>query len=78
MENSNPIQLGSSIRNGTLGIFAGNISRRIFEFVVGIIFARLLLPSDFGLLVATQVFTGIAGFIAGGGMGQALIQSLNI
>lgn len=72
------MQLGSSIRNGTLWIFAGNISRRVFEFVVGIILARLLLPSDFGLLVATQVFTGVAGFIASGGMGQALIQSKDI
>ena len=72
------MQLGSSIRNGTLWIFAGNISRRILEFIVGIILARLLLPSDFGLLVAIQIFTGAAGFIAGGGMGQALIQSKDI
>lgn len=72
------MQVNTSIRKGTLWIFAGNISRRVVEFVVGIVLARLLLPSDFGLLVATQVFTGVAGFIAGGGMGQALIQSKDI
>lgn len=72
------MQLGSSIRTGTLWIFAGNISTRVFEFVFGIILARLLVPSDFGLLVTTQVFTGVAGFIAGGGMGQALIQAKEI
>ena len=72
------MQLGTSIRNGTLWIFAGNIVSRVLEFVFGIILARLLLPSDFGLLVAAQVFTGVAGFIAGGGMGQALIQSKEV
>lgn len=72
------MQLGTSIRSGTLWIFAGNISRRVLEFIFSIILARLLLPSDFGILVATQVFTGVAGFIAGGGMGQALIRSKEV
>lgn len=72
------MQIGTSIRSGTLWIFAGNISKRVLEFVVGIILARLLIPADFGLLVAVQVFTGVAGFIAGGGMGQALIQSKDV
>jgi O-antigen/teichoic acid export membrane protein len=36
------------------------------------------MPSDFGLLVTVQIFTGVAGFIAGGGMGQALVQSRDI
>jgi len=72
------MQLGESIRSGTLWVFAGNISGRAFEFVLGIILARLLLPSDFGLLVSAQAFTGVAGFIAGGGMGQALIQTKDV
>jgi O-antigen/teichoic acid export membrane protein len=41
----------------------------------GIVLARLLVPGDFGLLVTIQVFTGLAGFISGGGMGQALVRA---
>ncbi|MBE0437706.1 MAG: oligosaccharide flippase family protein, partial [Methylomicrobium sp.] len=72
------MQLGNTIRSGTLWLFTGNISQRALEFLFGIILARLLAPADFGLLVMTHVFTGFAGFIAGGGMGQALIQSKDI
>lgn len=72
------MELGTSIRSGTLWVFIGNISGRAIDFVLGIILARLLLPSDFGLLVSAQIFTGVAGFIAGGGMGQALIQSKDV
>ncbi|MBE0437667.1 MAG: oligosaccharide flippase family protein, partial [Methylomicrobium sp.] len=72
------MQLGASIRSGTLWLFTGNVSQRALEFFFGIILARLLVPADFGLLVMTQVFTGFAGFIAGGGMGQALVQSKDI
>ncbi|PKM12932.1 MAG: lipopolysaccharide biosynthesis protein [Gammaproteobacteria bacterium HGW-Gammaproteobacteria-3] len=72
------MQAGASIRNNTLWLFAGNISQRILDLVFSIILARLLLPADFGLLVTTQIFTGVAGFIAGGGMGQALIQAKEI
>ncbi|MDD5580257.1 MAG: lipopolysaccharide biosynthesis protein [Methylobacter sp.] len=72
------MQLGTSIRRGTLWLFTGSISQRGLDFFFGIILARLLLPSDFGLLVTTQVFTGVASFIAGGGMGQALIQSKEV
>lgn len=48
------------------------------EFGFGVVMARLLVPADFGLLVTVQIYTGIAGFIAGGGMAQALIQSKSI
>lgn len=72
------MQLGTTIRSSTLWLFTGSISQRGLDFFFGIILARLLLPSDFGLLVTTQVFTGMASFIAGGGMGQALIQSKDV
>ncbi|MBL1264994.1 lipopolysaccharide biosynthesis protein [Candidatus Methylomicrobium oryzae] len=72
------MQKDLSIRKNTLWLFAGNITQRVLELLFSILLARLLLPSDFGLLITTQVFTGVAGFIAGGGMGQALIQAKKI
>ncbi|MHB1247090.1 MAG: lipopolysaccharide biosynthesis protein [Sulfuriferula sp.] len=66
---------GQSIRSGTKWVFAGGIGLQALGFVFGVILARLLVPADFGALVTIQVFTGLVGYIAGGGMGQALVQS---
>lgn len=67
--------LGSTIRNGTVWLFGKSLFEHIIKFAAGIILARLLIPEHFGLLITVQVFTGAAGFIAGGGMGQALIRA---
>lgn len=72
------MNIGQSIRKGTTWVFTGSLIGRVYELAFGVILARLLLPSDFGTLVTVQVFTGAAGFIAGGGMGQALIQRKDI
>jgi teichuronic acid exporter len=70
--------LGDKIRRGIAWSFAGNTSGQAITFVVGIILARLLSPADFGILATIGVFTGIAGFVAGGGMGDALVRSKDI
>jgi len=69
------MKLGDRIRLGTKWLFAGRVGNQLLQFVFGVALARLLLPSDFGMLVTIQVFTGLAGFVAGGGMGEALIRS---
>ncbi len=72
------MRLGNSIRHGTLWLITGSIGYRILSFLFGVVLAHLLAPKDFGVLVAIQVFTGAAGFIAGGGMGQALIHTKEV
>lgn len=66
---------GQNIRRGIAWLFVGNTSKQVLSFVFGVVLARLLVPEDFGMLITIQVFTGLAGFIAGGGMGQALIRA---
>jgi teichuronic acid exporter len=56
-------------------MFVGNTGRQALTFAFGIALARLLAPEDFGMLITIQVFTGLAGFFAGGGMGQALVRA---
>ncbi|HHH38463.1 MAG TPA: lipopolysaccharide biosynthesis protein [Sedimenticola sp.] len=68
----------SSIRTGTSWLLTGNIGRRVLEFLFGVALARILVPADFGILVTVQIFTGAAGFLAGGGMGQSLIQAKQV
>lgn len=67
--------LGNSIRSGVMWLFVGNTGSQVLTFAFGIVLARLLTPEDFGMLVTIQVFTGLAGFVAGGGMGQALVRA---
>ncbi|MHB1246464.1 MAG: lipopolysaccharide biosynthesis protein [Sulfuriferula sp.] len=66
---------GQSIRNSTKWVFFGGIGNQALGFIFGVILARLLVPADFGALVTIQIFTGLVGYIAGGGMGQALVQA---
>jgi teichuronic acid exporter len=49
---------------GTMGI----------GFIIGIILARLLSPSEYGLLGMIAVFTAIAQTVADSGFGTALIR----
>ena len=69
------MSLGDSIRHGAKWLLAGNIAGQALQFGFGIVLARLLVPADFGALVTVQIFTGLAGFIAAGGTGQALIRA---
>lgn len=72
------MSLGQSIRSGAKWLFIGNTGSQALTFIFGIVLARLLVPADFGMLVTISVFTGLAGFIAGGGMGQALVRAKQV
>ena len=54
--------------------FSGKIAMHGMGFVVSIFLARLLEPSDFGLVAMVMVIIGIAGIFADMGLGSALIQ----
>jgi len=69
------MSLGQSIRRGIMWTFAGNAGTQVLNFAVGIVLARVLAPSDFGIIATIGIFTGIAGFIAGGGIGDALVRA---
>ena len=69
------MSLGDSIRHGAKWLLGGNVAGQVLQFAFGVVLARLLVPSDFGVLVTVQIFTGLAGFIAGGGTGQALVRA---
>lgn len=69
------MSLGQTMRQGAAWMFVGNTGRQVLGFLFGIVLARLLAPEDFGVLLTIQVFTGLAGFVAGGGMGQALVRA---
>ncbi|MCQ2771002.1 MAG: lipopolysaccharide biosynthesis protein [Clostridia bacterium] len=62
------------LSHGVLWNFAEKILVEGVQFVIGIILARLLLPSDFGLVGMLAIFLAISNVIIDGGFAKALIQ----
>ncbi|OJY56359.1 lipopolysaccharide biosynthesis protein [Thiobacillus sp. 0-1251] len=69
------MSLGHSIRHGAKWVFIGNTGSQVVNFALGLILARLLVPAEFGMVATIQIFTSLAGFVAGGGMGQAIVRA---
>lgn len=46
-------------------------------FVISIIIARILSPSDYGIIGMISIFTGVSGVFIGAGFGAALIRKQN-
>ena len=66
------------VRRGALWSVGGNMFSTIVTFASGVILARLLSPSDFGVFMATTVFTSILLMLSKFGLPQALIQAENL
>ncbi len=60
--------------SGVAWNFAGNTANRIVQFVISIVLARLLTPSDYGLLGLIAIFMAIASTFIDSGFTSALIQ----
>ncbi|HQS98964.1 MAG: lipopolysaccharide biosynthesis protein [Hydrogenophilales bacterium 16-64-46] len=69
------MSLGDTIRHGAKWVFIGNTGSQIINFALGLILARLLMPAEFGMVATILIFTNLAGFVAGGGMGQAIVRA---
>lgn len=68
-------------KRGFVGLFwasAEQMGNKIIQFVIGIILARLLEPSEFGLIGMITIFISISEGIASGGFSQALIRKKDV
>ena len=54
--------------------FAERIASQAVSFVVSIVLARILAPSDYGAIAMVMIFVTLANVIAEGGFSSALIQ----
>ena len=64
-------------QNAFLWSFLDNILQQIVNFSVGIILARLLSPSDFGLIGIISVFIALSNTFVDSGLSDALINKKN-
>lgn len=60
--------------NGLIWSFIDNFSGQVITFVIGIILARLLKPSEFGLVGMVTIFIAVSETFISSGFGQALIR----
>lgn len=58
--------------------FMERVLTQLVQFVVSIVLARLLLPSDYGLVAMVTIFVALANVLIDGGFGSALIQKKEI
>lgn len=54
--------------------FAERIASQLVSFVVSIILARILTPSDYGSVAMVMIFVTLANVLVEGGFSSALIQ----
>lgn len=70
--------LKRNILKGAFWVGVERFGQQGIQFIVSIILARLLEPSEFGLIAMIAVFTGVATRISFGGFGGALVQRSNV
>ncbi len=61
--------------SGLMWTFSQQFGTQLISFVVGIVLARLLLPSDFGIIAMFGVIVGVATTLVDGGMTSSLIRT---
>ncbi len=66
--------LSSSVIKNFFWVYCETISRQLVGLLVTIVLARLLLPSDFGMLALVSVFIAIADVFVSSSFSMALIQ----
>ena len=58
--------------------FFERFSAQLVHFVITIVLARLLSPSDYGIIALVSIFTTISNTFIDSGMGVALVQKKNV
>ena len=66
--------LKQKVAKGAVWISLGTLCRQGVHFVVSLVLARLLTPTEFGTVGMMSIFLAIAGSIASCGFGNALVQ----
>jgi len=70
--------MGDNLKQKMLGALAWSsvdrLGQQVVQFVIGLILARLLNPTDFGLLGMVSIFSALSYVLVESGFGQALIR----
>jgi len=75
---SNNKSLSQQSLSGALWMFSSSGAQAILRIVFSSVLARLLTPSDFGIVTIATMITGITEMFVQMGIGPAIVQSQNI
>jgi len=64
--------------NGLLWIFSGTVAQSALSFVILIVLARLLTPTEFGIVNAALIVVGVSQIFSQLGIGPAIVQHPNL
>lgn len=78
MGNESAASIKKDVFWGLFWKFGERITAQMISLFVSVILARMLLPSDYGIVAIVMVFINIADVFVSGGMGNALIQKKEI
>lgn len=67
-------KLKEEVLSGLFWSYLTRLGSQIVSFVVSVIIARILMPSDYGLMAIVLVFIHLSNVFVDGGFGNALIQ----
>jgi len=71
-------ELKSKMLHGMAWNAVGNMSGKVINFLITIVLARLLSPSDFGLMAMLAIFIGISEVFVDSGITSALVRKPDI
>ena len=77
MQENNQL-LKKKVISGLAWKFGERIIAQLTSFIVSVILARLLLPSDYGAVALVMVFISIANVFVSAGFGNALVQKKDV
>ena len=70
--------MNNSIFSSMMWRFGERIGAQLVTFVVSIVLARIISPSDYGIVTLVLVFTSILQVFVDSGLGNALIQKKDV
>jgi teichuronic acid exporter len=73
-QNQTPGRLNLDIRSAYVWTVGGSITKNVVGFGISVVLARLLQPSDYGLLGMVWVFIAILSAVQDLGLGQAIVH----
>jgi len=71
------MSLANKTISGLFWTFSQQLSVKLINFVVQVILARILLPTDFGLIAMIMVFISIGASLADSGLTSSLIRTVD-
>lgn len=78
MSQQQDISLKQQTKRGLYWSFFNQFANYGMQFCVGIVMARLLSPSDYGITALPAVFMAVAYLLQNGGLGDALVRKMDL